>query len=102
MLNNLSTPADFVAKIGKRPLYSAVAPIAILSGHSDHPLLNLILRPKASGTAAGTVGNRPTLLKTIESNVESRRTNRNEGNLDFLDQDLGNNASRELIGESFV
>jgi len=43
-----STAADLVAKIAQRPLYSPVAPIAVLRGHADHPLLILILRARAS------------------------------------------------------
>lgn len=53
--------------------------------------------------AAGTVGKRPTLLQTIQNNVEHfQKEYWNEGDFDFLHQDLGNNASRELVGESFV
>src|SRR5687768_10620648 len=44
-----STSTYLIAKIGQRPLYSPVTPIAVLSGHADHPLLDLILRARTSG-----------------------------------------------------
>src|SRR6185503_19141130 len=44
-----STATDLIAKISQRPLYSPVTPIAVLRSHADHPLLNLVLRARASG-----------------------------------------------------